>query len=352
MGRFTSNKLIGQRKVSVNGSIELLDAPAGYLGIFGSGNFKVFSSHGDFTIPANVSKIRVRVVGGGGGTNVGPSQSSPGGAGGGYAHGVFSVTPGTIYSVVVGAGGNRATTIHGGTSSFGALISATGGGGGMSVSTLPIAGQGYGGDFQATGGSTVQGGGGGAAGSQLGNGGSGLRQYGGGGGVGGSNAYGFGGASAFNHSYKNPSDIQAILAVTRGAPNIIGESATYGGTDELTNSRKLTNFNIRFPFDGFIGGGGAPNNISTPLRISKGGSGAGGGAGLGQGTFDLGRYRFGGDGGDGGGGGAISNSSTTDSSTSYSGNGGLGGGGGGGGKTPPGAPGGGIGGKGIVIVEW
>lgn len=98
-----------------------------------------------FTIPAGVTKIIVEVWGGGGGGGSGGTTccaEDEGGGGGGYAKGVYSVVPGTNYTVTVGAGGAGGVAgcvaatgagTDGGTSSFGLLISATGGGGGGSI---------------------------------------------------------------------------------------------------------------------------------------------------------------------------------------------------------------------------
>ena len=184
--------------------------------VFGSGNYVAITTPGSstFIIPAGVTSIRVRVLGGGGGgahsysgdattwtdyfaytgnfpTNAWQGMSG-GGGGGGYAHGVFTVTPGTSYTITVGAGGQAGNPSGsaGGTSSFGALLSATGGGG--AGPSAGAGGTGTGGSFQASGGSggtgltTVssssqygtangqwKGAGGGGAGSQLGNGGNG-----------------------------------------------------------------------------------------------------------------------------------------------------------------------------------
>lgn len=115
---------------------------------------QVFGASGTFTVPANVTRLRVTVVGGGGGGSAGwqtgtgqcgdPIVYSSGGGGGsgGTAIGVYSVTPGQTYSVTVGSGGTGSNTGNGsaGTaSSFGALLSATGGGAG---STFPSGGSG------------------------------------------------------------------------------------------------------------------------------------------------------------------------------------------------------------------
>ena len=62
----------------------------------------IFQASGTFIVPANITKIRVRVVGGGGGGG----NNKTGGGGGGYADGVFTVAPGTNYTVTVAAAPN------------------------------------------------------------------------------------------------------------------------------------------------------------------------------------------------------------------------------------------------------
>lgn len=296
-----------------------LTRPHGFLGIFGRGAYKVFEQSGAFVVPAGVSRLRVRAVGGGGGGAVGGnggngkvSGGPSGGGGGEFAIGVFNVTAGQNFAVTVGAGGmsnasdgsgvgGAAIASAGGTSSFGALISAGGGQPGkcqnVGNATLNAGGiggtGGTGGDFRANGGQggagkDIYAGGGGGAGSQLGEGGS-VSQLGtfntGGGGVGGnvyavttvggSANYGCGGGSAFGSSKVSP------------GPNAYGQLA--GEVAAVGYSLPLAV--IRFPFDGFMGGGGAGNAGGVG---GNGGSGGGGGAGNSGG--------FGGDGGGGGGG--------------------------------------------------
>jgi len=86
-----------------------------------------FTGSGTYTVPANCSTILVQLQGGGGGS---AGYCEAGGAGG-FAEGVFSVTPGATYSVTVGGGGGGvgyyAAAGDGGTTSFGSLISASGG---------------------------------------------------------------------------------------------------------------------------------------------------------------------------------------------------------------------------------
>jgi len=74
-----------------------------------------FTNVGTFTwtAPQNVTSVDYLIVGGGGGGGAAYDTGSAGGGGGGSAlTGSISVTPGTTYSIVVGAGGNggNATT--------------------------------------------------------------------------------------------------------------------------------------------------------------------------------------------------------------------------------------------------
>ena len=92
----------------------------------------VKNSAGNFTwtCPSGVTRVMLTVIGGGSAIN---SYGGYNGAGG-LGQGIYTVTPGTAYSVLVGAGvaGFHGTSpvSAGGTSSFGALLSATGGAGG------------------------------------------------------------------------------------------------------------------------------------------------------------------------------------------------------------------------------
>ncbi|MCH8542265.1 MAG: DUF2341 domain-containing protein [Alcanivorax sp.] len=116
---------------------------------------------GTFTPPPGVDNVRYMIVGGGGGGG-GIVSGNAGGAGGGGAGGYrtatsFPVTPGTSYSVTVGAGGVRGTGSaiggNGGTSSFATLVAAGGGGGGsVTANTGATGGSGGGGRLGAAGG--------------------------------------------------------------------------------------------------------------------------------------------------------------------------------------------------------
>jgi len=129
---------------------------------------QVFTGSGTWTKPAGVTKAQVTVVGGGGGGGGASSSASTrtgtGGGGGGTAIEMLDVTGTSSETVTVGAGGSGnsgAAGSDGGTSSFGALCSATGGtggkpaGGGTDVGVA--GGAGSGGDINLDGGSGAPG---------------------------------------------------------------------------------------------------------------------------------------------------------------------------------------------------
>jgi hypothetical protein len=104
---------------------------------FGSGT-QSFTSSGSFTVPAGVTQVEIEMWGGGSGSFASVTGSptgiaSGGGSGGGYARKrIAGLTPGQSISVVVGGGGAAGIVAGsapscGGTSSFGAFVSATGG---------------------------------------------------------------------------------------------------------------------------------------------------------------------------------------------------------------------------------
>ncbi len=139
---------------------------------------QVFTSSGTFTVPAGITTIVVECWGGGGGGggNNGFDTAGSGGSGGSYAKKTMTVTPGTNYTVTVGAGG--AVQNDGGDSWFSTSGTVLAKGGLKGRNTPPfVAGQtGSIGDVAYTGGSSNSGrdwdgnfiwggGGGGAAGS-------------------------------------------------------------------------------------------------------------------------------------------------------------------------------------------
>lgn len=93
---------------------------------------QTFKASDTFTVPANVRKIDVFCVGGGGSGGYGDSgmadaYKGKGGGGGGYTAYKLNipVTPGDTYVVTIGAGGEY--NKNGGTTSFADLVSAAGG---------------------------------------------------------------------------------------------------------------------------------------------------------------------------------------------------------------------------------
>jgi hypothetical protein len=137
-------------------------------------NTRIFSTPGTstYTPTSGTASVDVEVVGGGGsggGTSAtGASQVSAGAGGGGGGYARKRITSGfSGVTITVGAGGTAASAggagHAGGTSSFGALVSATGGSGGTlgsasAADTLPrggvSGGAGSGGDINAVGGQT------------------------------------------------------------------------------------------------------------------------------------------------------------------------------------------------------
>ena len=111
----------------------------------------ITSATSTWTRPAGVTKIKVRVVGGGGASgavNTGSSGGSGGGGGGGYSEKIIDVSATSSINVVVGFGGpsilSNSAGGTGSTTSFGNFLSASGGLGGA-FSTGVIANGGNGG---------------------------------------------------------------------------------------------------------------------------------------------------------------------------------------------------------------
>lgn len=157
--------------------------------IFVPTNIQVFTSSGTWTKPSTVSKVYVKVWGGGAGGAGGWSAtiSAGGGGGGGYSEGYVTVT-GDV-TVTIGSGGASGT--NGGNSSFagGVTVQGNGGSTGSGV-TAGAGGAASGGTINLTGGS-------GQDGAQLSPGGQGgSSRFGGDGGDGGSYFGDYSGVSA------------------------------------------------------------------------------------------------------------------------------------------------------------
>lgn len=122
-----------------------------------------------YTVPPGVTSISVIVRGGGGGGGGGAANGGDGWASGGGGSGyvtetTLTVTPGTIYTIVVGIGGTGGTSSFGGTGATGATggtssfgtTSALGGAGGTGAATNAYAARAGGaGGFAGTAGYTI-----------------------------------------------------------------------------------------------------------------------------------------------------------------------------------------------------
>ena len=129
--------------ISTTGGISTTgDVLVGGKLVNGIPRMQIFTTSTNFVVPAGITRIMVEMWGGGGGgggngpTSVlGVQYYTPGGGGGagGYSIGALPVSPGTSYTVTIGAGGSASSGSggSGGTTSFGGLLLAEGGGGGI-----------------------------------------------------------------------------------------------------------------------------------------------------------------------------------------------------------------------------
>jgi hypothetical protein len=249
-------------------------------GIFGSGNVMIYAGSTaitgaqtattfTWTVPAGVDAVRVRLWGGGG---------YNGGSAGGFAiKSIYGLSGTTSVLISVGFGGN-ATTVTGGTSSFGSFVSATGGanaGGAVGVGT--------GGDINTSGGLGAGGAsGGGGCGSIFGSGAS--KQT--------------AGVDAPKQSYGGAGAGQTNSGDKLGGPGFIGAGATANAnvTTPLTQTplsapgSGLENFSIdfigtggggTFLVNGRNGGGGSDGGVVVSGGIPGGGGGSTGLGGYG-----------------------------------------------------------------------
>jgi len=206
-----------------------------------------FTSSGSFVVPPGVG-MTIELVGPGGN---GTSNGGGGGGGGAFASGVYEVTPGTSYSVVVGTSGSgTATSI----SSLG--ISAGAGG---NATTTPDPNNGGGGS-----GGVAQGGG---VNRNGGSGGGGYWTYfgGGGGGAGGPTANGGAGGNTVVWTGGN--------CLTPGGAAGVGGEAPGGGGGKGAGFTD-NNCSVSNPAANgrsYGGGGGGGNGIGSPVGIGGGG---------------------------------------------------------------------------------
>jgi hypothetical protein len=254
-----------------------------------------FTTPGTFTwtAPAGTTEVSVVCVGGGGGGAQGTSAGSGAGGGGLGWRNKISVTPGTGYTVVVGAGGTRPTTTttgdggNGGTSFFISpqLVAGNGGVGAVQNQTLTRAGGTFVGDGGGNGGaggvrvSVDNSGGGGGAGGYTGAGGAGggtgaPGAGAGGGGGGGGNANGGSGTAG------SGGGVGLLGAGANGAAGLVntdgkgGGGGSGGGNGAQFNSGTASVYSSGvFNTPGNFGGGAGASDIANN-EISAGGGGA------------------------------------------------------------------------------
>lgn len=218
-----------------------------------------------FTVPSGVTSITVEVWGAGGGggnSNNTTNNGGAGGGGGGYARkALIGLTPGTTYTVTVGAGGigapDNSTTnaTNGGDSQFegSGITTITGGGGRL--------GDASGENTNGTGGNNTGGNGGTATGGDV-------NYSGGNGGNSGSSSGGGGGSSASTSSDGDNGDAGDGNNNDNAGGNVGGDTTDGpGGTGEGSNNNQPGG-NGTIP-----GGGGGGSNDNDN---SAGGNGANG----------------------------------------------------------------------------
>ena len=255
----------------------------------------IFNASGNFLVPANVSSIDLLVVGGGGG-GAGDGAYTYACGGGGGAGGLiykynYTVTPGTNFSIIVGAGGAGGATgsnygVNGSATSFrnttyGYNVTAMGGGGG-----------GYGAVNGRDGGS---------------GGGSGVRTS--------NNATDFGDGivgqgnnGAFGYQDGSASNNAAGGGGGNGSPGVRGTSQD--GGDGGSGSDYSAIFGTGFNTSGvFAGGGGGGCYYASTGGATTGGGGVGAGANHGSSGVAGGAAKN--NSGGGGGGGAAGSSSSS-----------------------------------------
>lgn len=224
----------------------------------GSYWYHAFTTTGTFTPSTALTADILCVAGGGGGGYISPNGFHGGGGAGGLLGFSSQSLTSSVYSVVVGAGGNINTS--GNNSKFGTLTSAVGGGAGGQYQVLASTGGSGGGGAEGSGwtdgavGTSGQGnsGGNGAGGSTNGGGG------GGGAGGAGSNASGSGGNGGIGATYTT------TVGGSAGPYSFINAMATATGTGQLVSGNYY-----------YAGGGGGSADASAPGTGGSGGGGVG-----------------------------------------------------------------------------
>jgi len=273
-------------------------------------NLAVFTASGTWTVPSNVTSIKVTVMacGGGGGGIANASYSTTGGQGGngGYGRAVISVTPGALINYTV-SGSPTAANLSGSSASFSTYITCTGGAAGLASSPTPAAHgtssfsgvtlileRGYCNGYRTWSGFPGVAGTVGLDGSSLiysgggGGGGAGFGAGGGGGGGGGATSYGAGGGGGGGGAWS-------------GTP---GAGSANGGANGTAPSNNLGGLGGVGGLGGYpnVSAGGNGGNAGDSSALSTALGGAGGVGGL---PWPYGQHPNQGQGGGGGGGGII-----------------------------------------------
>lgn len=101
-------------------------------------NFTTFSTATTWTCPPGVTQVSIDACAAGGGGGYAPAGGAAGGGGGGASvlNSRFTVVPGTVYTITVGAPGVGGTSTsvngtQGGSTTFGSLLTLNGGGAGL-----------------------------------------------------------------------------------------------------------------------------------------------------------------------------------------------------------------------------
>jgi hypothetical protein len=152
MGQVTSPIAAAAVTSSGNAIVSVISSNASNQDIFGSGRVMVLLASKVFNWPANLVRVTLTGSAGSGAAAVGPTARATGGAGGGYARAVLSVTKGAPVVITIGVGGapvaaqsagESSTGVNGNpgtSSSVGSLITVTGGAGGKFGHSVAVAG--------------------------------------------------------------------------------------------------------------------------------------------------------------------------------------------------------------------
>ena len=220
------------------------------------------------TLSATSVNYLVVAGGGGGGSQTASVTNGGGGGAGGVSASSVSVTPGTSYTITVGAGG--AVDSNGSNSSLGSLIVCIGGGKGGGIGANVAGGNGgSGGGGSAAGGGGAGGSGTSGQGQSGGQGSNGGNYIGGGGG--GANQAGASGSSTGNggNGYTYPLTGYSVGGGGGGGGNS-GNFGTGGGGGGGNGGTNITNSAVAGTVNTGGGGGGSANNTNS---AAPGGSG-------------------------------------------------------------------------------